>query len=320
MDAFQKEIDERTNLTSSNKFEMLLFRLGSSNGNDGGQGELFGINVFKIREIVPMMEITKAAGSHSPMLGMINIRGQVISVIDLAAVAGCKPSTGLNILLITEYARHTQAFAVESVEEIVRLDWSQVLSAEQNTGGDLVTSIARLDADIDGSRLVQVLDVEQILNLTAPVKEKLDKDHTNTLRDLIKPGAVVLAADDSKVARALIENGLSTLGIPYIMTKSGKEAWDRLQQLGADAQRENRPISDKVALMLTDLEMPEMDGFTLTRNIKGDQRFKSIPVVIHSSLSGAANEDHVKSVGANGYVAKFAIEELAATLRKTLLH
>jgi len=306
MDAFQKEIDERTNLTSSNKFEMLLFRLGSSNGNDGGQGELFGINVFKIREIVPMMEI--------------NIRGQVISVIDLAAVAGCKPSTGLNILLITEYARHTQAFAVESVEEIVRLDWSQVLSAEQNTGGDLVTSIARLDADIDGSRLVQVLDVEQILNLTAPVKEKLDKDHTNTLRDLIKPGAVVLAADDSKVARALIENGLSTLGIPYIMTKSGKEAWDRLQQLGADAQRENRPISDKVALMLTDLEMPEMDGFTLTRNIKGDQRFKSIPVVIHSSLSGAANEDHVKSVGANGYVAKFAIEELAATLRKTLLH
>jgi two-component system chemotaxis response regulator CheV len=318
MDAFQKEIDERTNLTSSNKFEMLLFRLGSS--GDGGQGELFGINVFKIREIVPMMDITKAAGSHSPMLGMINIRGQVISVIDLAAVAGCKPATGLNILLITEYARHTQAFAVESVEEIVRLDWSQVLSAEQRAGGDLVTSIARLDADIDGSRLVQVLDVEQILNLTTPVKEKLDKGHTNTLKDLIKPGSIILAADDSKVARALIENGLNTLGIPYIMTNSGKEAWDKLQELGIEAQRENLPIGDKVALMLTDLEMPEMDGFTLTRNIKGDQRFKSIPVVIHSSLSGAANEDHVKSVGANGYVAKFAIEELAATLRKTLLH
>jgi two-component system chemotaxis response regulator CheV len=316
MDAFQKEIDERTNLTSSNKFEMLLFRLG---GNaDGGLGELFGINVFKIREIVPMMEITKAAGTKSPMLGMVNIRGQVISVIDLAAVAGCTPSRGLNILLITEYARHTQAFAVESVEEIVRLDWSQVLSAEQSAGGELVTSIARLDANVDGSRLVQVLDVEQILNLTSPVKQALDQGHSNSLKDLIKPGAVVLAADDSKVARALIENGLNTLGIPFIMTNSGKEAWEKLQALGAEAQREGKQTSDKVALMLTDLEMPEMDGFTLTRNIKSDQRYKNIPVVIHSSLSGSANEDHVKSVGANGYVAKFNIDELASAIKKTL--
>src|SRR5450830_1166490 len=317
MDAFQKEIDERTNLTSSNKFELLLFRLGS---NDGSVGELFGINVFKIREIVPMMQITRAAGMKPPMMGMINMRGQVIQVIDLPTVAGCVPKTGLNILLITEYARHTQAFAVESVEEIVRLEWSQVLSAEASAGGDLVTSIARLDADVDGSRLVQVLDVEQILNMTSPVTQTLDPGHSDTLRSLIKPGAVILAADDSKVARALIEDGLTTLGIPYIMTKSGKEAWDKLQALGAEAQREGKQIADKVALMLTDLEMPEMDGFTLTRNIKADQRYKGIPVVIHSSLSGSANEDHVKSVGANGYVAKFAIDELAATLKKTLLH
>jgi len=130
----------------------------------------------------------------------------------------------------------------------------------------------------------------------------------------------VLAADDSKVARAMIESGLSTLGVPYVMTKSGKEAWEKLQSLATEAQREGKQIGDKVALMLTDLEMPEMDGFTLTRNIKSDQRYKTIPVVIHSSLSGSANEDHVRSVGANGYVAKFAIEELAATLKKTLLH
>ncbi|RFB69638.1 MULTISPECIES: chemotaxis protein [unclassified Herbaspirillum] len=318
MDAFQKEIDERTNLTASNKFELLLFRLGNAGGD--GPGELFGINVFKIREIVPMVPITTAAGTKSPMLGMVNIRGQVISVIDLPAVTGCKPKTGLNILLITEYARNTQAFAVESVEEIVRLDWSQVLSAEASAGGDLVTSIARLDSDVDGSRLVQVLDVEQILNLTSPVKQALDSGHNGELKSLVKPGAIVLAADDSKVARALIEDGLTTLGVPYIMTKSGKEAWEKLQALGAEAQREGKQVADKVALMLTDLEMPEMDGFTLTRNIKADQRYKGIPVVIHSSLSGSANEDHVRSVGANGYVAKFAIDELAAALKKTLMH
>jgi two-component system chemotaxis response regulator CheV len=195
-----------------------------------------------------------------------------------------------------------------------------VLSAEASAGGDLVTSIARLDSDVDGSRLVQVLDVEQILTLTSPVKQALDSGHNGELKSLVKPGAIVLAADDSKVARALIEDGLTTLGVPYIMTKSGKEAWEKLQALGAEAQREGKQIADKVALMLTDLEMPEMDGFTLTRNIKADQRYKGIPVVIHSSLSGSANEDHVRSVGANGYVAKFAIDELAAALKKTLMH
>lgn len=316
MDAFQKEIDERTHLTASNKFELLLFRLG--NAGSTGSGELFGINVFKIREIVPMQPITTAAGTRPPMLGMVNIRGQVIPVIDLATLAGCTPSTGLNILLITEFARHTQAFAVESVDEIVRLDWSQVLSAENRAGGDLVTSIARLDTEIDGRSLVQVLDVEQILNTISPVQLTLSPGLVGDFGALMRPGAVVLAADDSRVARALIEEGLSTLGIPYVMTNSGKQAWEQLQTLAQQAEHEGKQIADKVALMLTDLEMPEMDGFTLTRHIKADHRYKHIPVVIHSSLSGSANEDHVRSVGANGYVAKFAIDALATALWKTL--
>ncbi|MFL9879992.1 chemotaxis protein [Herbaspirillum rhizosphaerae] len=316
MDAFQKEIDERTNLTSSNKFELLLFRLGG--GTEDTPGELFGINVFKIREIVPMMPITKAAGTQSPVLGMVNIRGQVISVIDLPAVAGCTPRTGLNILLITEYARSTQAFAVESVEEIVRLDWSQVLSAESRAGGDIVTSIARLDSEGEGGHLVQVLDVEQILHMTSPIQKALNETQVTSLQSMIKPGSVALAADDSKVARSLIEHGLETLGLPYIMTKTGKEAWEKLQSIVAESKQAGTPISDRVALILTDLEMPEMDGFTLTRNVKSDPRLKSIPVVIHSSLSGSANEDHVRSVGADGYVAKFAVEELAATIKAAL--
>ncbi len=316
MDAFQKEIDERTNLTSSNKFELLLFRLGG--GTEDTPGELFGINVFKIREIVPMMPITKAAGTQSPVLGMVNIRGQVISVIDLPAIAGCTPRTGLNILLITEYARSTQAFAVESVEEIVRLDWSQVLSAESRAGGDIVTSIARLDSDSEGGHLVQVLDVEQILHMTSPIQKAPNETQVTSLQSMIKPGSIVLAADDSKVARSLIEHGLETLGLPYIMTKTGKEAWETLQSIAAESRQAGTPIGDRVALILTDLEMPEMDGFTLTRNVKSDPRLKSIPVVIHSSLSGSANEDHVRSVGADGYVAKFAVEELAATIKTAL--
>ncbi|MFL9923575.1 chemotaxis protein [Herbaspirillum lusitanum] len=315
MDKFQQEIDERTNLTASNKFELLLFRLGPD--PQGERSELFGINVFKIREIVPMPTVTKAAGTMSPMLGMVNLRGQIISVIDLPAVVGCVPKTGLNILLVTEYARSTQAFAVESVDEIVRLEWSQVLSAESKTGGNFVTSIARLDADKDTTRLAQVLDVEQILHEIMPSEREM-KLETVSAAEALKPGCVAIAADDSKVARSLIEQGLHAMGIPFEMHMTGLSAWHKVQKLAQDAKREGKPISDKIAFVLSDLEMPEMDGFTLTRNIKADDFLKSIPVIIHSSLSGSANEDHVKNVGGDAYVAKFVAEELAATIRSVL--
>jgi two-component system chemotaxis response regulator CheV len=108
------------------------------------------------------------------------------------------------------------------------------------------------------------------------------------------------------------------MGIPYIMCKTGQEAWDRLQVMQEAALAEGKTIKDKVALVLTDLEMPEMDGFTLTRNIKQDPRLKTLPVIIHSSLTGAANEVHVKTVGADAYIAKFVAEELAATIREVL--
>jgi two-component system chemotaxis response regulator CheV len=105
---------------------------------------------------------------------------------------------------------------------------------------------------------------------------------------------------------------------PYIMTKTGKEAWERLQAIAEEAKAEGVTVQSKVAVVLTDLEMPEMDGFTLTRLIKQDARFKSIPVVIHSSLTGTTNENHVRNVGADAYVAKFAPRELASTIRNVI--
>lgn len=316
MDNFQKEIDERTNLTSANKFELLLFRLG--NTEHEGKSELFGINVFKLREIVPMPSLTKAAGMKPPMLGMVNIRGQIIPVIDLPAVAGCVPATGLNILLVTEYARSTQAFAVESVDDIVRLDWGQVLTAEAGVSSRHVTSIARLDSDKESNRLALVLDVEQILHDIIPVDRDVHIDNMETKKFPIKPGAVAIVAEDSKVARSLLEQGLKMMSIPSVMHVTGLEAWKKIKAMEQEAQQEGRPISDKIAFVLTDLEMPEMDGFTLTRNIKHDDFLKNIPVIIHSSLSGSANEDHVRKVGADGYVAKFEINELAAMIQTVL--
>lgn len=317
MNSVQQDIDERTNLTGSNKFEMLLFRLG--NAPDSERSELFGINVFKIREIVAMPPVTAMAGSPPHVLGVVNLRGQVIPVIDLPAVVGCVPRTGLNIMLVTEYARTTQAFAAESVEDIVRLDWNQILSADGSVARGYVTSIARLDGDQNSTRLAQILDVESILRRVLPGDEAdLETEVRSAAPVTIKPGSFVLAADDSFVARTMIEQGLTAMGLPYVMTKTGQEAWDRLQDIAADCKRQGIPVHDKVAVVLTDLEMPEMDGFTLTRNIKKDAELRSLPVVIHSSLTGDTNENHVRSAGADAYVAKFAAKELAQALQQVL--
>ena len=317
MKSVQQEVDERSNLTGTNKFELLLFRLGGD--AQGNHNELFGINVFKIREIVAMPEITAVAGAPQHVLGVVNLRGHIIQVLDLPGITGVTPKTGLNIMLVTEFARTTQAFAVESVEEIVRLDWSQVMTAENTAGTGMVTSIARLpEAEGQPARLAQVLDVETILRRLNPEQDRQDLSQAVGNKISIKPGTIILAADDSVVARALIEQGLDAMGLPFIMTKSGKEAWDQLGAIATAAEAEGRTVYDRVAMVLTDLEMPEMDGFTLTRNIKSSQRFGNLPVVIHSSLSGTTNEEHVKGVGADAYVAKFEASELAATIRRVL--
>ena len=316
MNKEMREIDERTNLAGNSMFELLLFRLGEAPG--GTRRELFGINVFKVREILVMPEVTVMVNAPPSVMGIANIRGQMIPVINMAQITGCNPTKGLGILLVTEFARTTQAFAVEEVNEIVRLGWKHVLSAEGN-GGGLVTSIARLDGDAENTRLAQVLDVEQILRDVFPEQHKGVGDGSKVTRLTLPPGTVVLAADDSAVARMMIEEGLKAMGVPYIMTKTGKEAWERLQSISDQAASEGKSIRDKVALVLTDLEMPEMDGFTLTRNIKQDVRFAKIPVVIHSSLTGTTNEGHVKSVGADAYIAKFQADELASTIANVLL-
>ncbi|KGT91914.1 chemotaxis protein CheV [Erwinia typographi] len=316
MDNFQKEIDERANLALSNKFELLVFRLGSDLNEE--KSELFGINVFKLREIVPMTTITKAAGMKSPLLGMANIRGQIIPVIDLPAVVGCKPATGLNLLLVTEYARSTQAFAVESVEDIVRLDWSQVHAAEAGVSSRNITSIACLNNENQQTIMVLVLDVEQILHDVIPSVREVKEGDIKLKEFNIKPGSVAIVAEDSKVARQMLEQGLKAMGIPALMHNTGLEAWEQIRVMAQQAKDEGHSIRDKISMVLTDLEMPEMDGFTLTRNIKSDMNLRDIPVVIHSSLSGSANEDHVRKVGANGYVAKFEINQLSSVIHQVL--
>ena len=163
-----------------------------------------------------------------------------------------------------------------------------------------------------------VLDVEQILYDITPANHDLHATHLETTKFNIKPGSVAIVAEDSKVARSMLEKGLQAMEIPAQLHITGKDAWEKITQLAAQAQAEGVPVTEKIALVLTDLEMPEMDGFTLTRKIKSDPVLKDIPVVIHSSLSGNANEDHIRKVKADGYVAKFELNELSSVIEEVL--
>ncbi|WMT46293.1 MAG: chemotaxis protein [Acidithiobacillus caldus] len=310
-----QNVDERTQLAGTNRFELLLFRLGKD--PKSSEREIFGINVFKVREALVMPKITPMPGAPQHVIGVASIRGQIIPVVDLPSVVGCVPQE-LKILLVTEYERSIQGFAVEDVEEIRRLDWNRVISAETSAAGSLVTSLARIDEDAENSRLALVLDVEQVLRMVLPARFHAGDEMQHAPEVKIPPGSVVLYADDSAVARSQIEKTLKHLQLPFIATKTGKEAWERLEAMAREARATDIPIRNRVALVLTDLEMPEMDGFTLTRKIKEHDLLQNVPVVIHSSLSGSANESHANSVGADGYVAKFVPEELAQTLSRAL--
>lgn len=209
MSTFQQDIDERSALTSLNKLELLLFSLG---GNAAGErAELYGINIFKIREIIVMPELTKIADSHPHMLGVVNIRDEIIPVIDLPAVVGCVPSSPLKLMLVTEFARTTQGFAVDAVEEIVRLEWTDVLPNDSATAAALITSIAKVGGDGPEGRLAQVLDVESILRLFQS-SEPSPPDGVGAPIHL-NHDRILIAADDSIIARALIEETLKQLEV-----------------------------------------------------------------------------------------------------------
>lgn len=311
------EIDARTRLAGANQMELLLFHLGTN--------ELFGINVFKVREVMKLPQLTRVPEADNRVVGMANIRGTMVPVIALKRSLGlgehevdlAKLEAKENgILIITEYNGSLQAFHVAAVDRIIRTSWSQIktppaLVRENNKGA--VTAVTMLD----NGRMVLILDVEKTLSDICPRPDDEVFAGLHAMPEL--KSKCVLFADDSSVARTQIRKALEKLGVPFIQTTTGKEAWDYLQQMAEVATKEGVSQVNQIQMVLSDIEMPDMDGFTLTKHIRADPRLAHLPVILHSSLTGTCNQDKGRQVGATDYVTKFDPKLFAEKLMRYII-
>ncbi len=307
-----KNIDARTKLAGTNKLEILMFSLGKDMRTL--REETFGINVFKVREVMRIPAITRAPEMPSSVEGMVSLRGALVPVIDLAKYIGVETESTPEIMIVTEYNGHTQGFLVRAVDNILRLDWASMrvppamLVAEM---GGLVTAITELQ----DKRLVMMIDVEKVLS------ETTNFDSDALIIQNVRPFGkerTVFFADDSSVARHQIARTLDAMQVKHISAINGRQAWVELSKMADYAESSNTPLKSMLQVILTDVEMPEMDGYMLTRKIKSDKRFKDIPVLMHSSLSNSQNEQLGKAVGVDEYVPKFEPQKLSQTLARLL--
>ncbi len=299
-----ESVNKRTQLVGQNRLELLLFKL---NGR-----QRFGINVFKVKEVLQCPPLTSLPRLNSNVRGIAHVRGMTISVIDLSAATGGRPIENIEncFIIISEYNRSVQGFLVSSVERIINMNWEAIMPPPQGAGrGSYLTAVTEIE-----NELVEILDVEKILDEISPVNTNISKELDDKLtidRDLHHH---IMVIDDSSVARKQIIRALSSLDLQIDTAKDGKEALDKLRVMAAELD----DVSTEIPLIISDIEMPEMDGYTLTAEIRDDPKLRNIKVVLHTSLSGVFNQAMVQKVGANDFIAKFNPDELAAAVNKHL--
>lgn len=288
-------VDKRTQLVGENRLELLLFRL------EGPQ--LYGINVFKVQEVIRCPSLTQMPNSNPVVKGIANMRGRTISVLDLSMALAGPPMTvdESSFVIIADYNRTTQGFLVNGVERIVNMNWDEILPPPKGAGGSsYLTAVTRVD-----EKLVEIIDVEKVLSDV--VGEMVEVSESLVEKSVFNSEAHVLVADDSRVARRQIKRTLDQLGIESTLVNDGQEAIDALK----DWADEDPDIAKHLTMVISDVEMPTMDGYTLTTEIRKDPRLKDLYVILHTSLSGVFNQAMVEKVGADKFIAKFDADELA---------
>ena len=302
-------VDQRTNLVGENRLELLLFSLNSM--------QIFAINVFKVKEVIKLPPLTKMPGSHHHITGVASLRGNPVPVIDLRSAIGFPPSrleSQEENLIITEYNRTVQGFLVGQVRNIVNTAWTEIQPPPKTTGrSTYLTAITQIQED-DNLQIVEIIDVEKVLAEIVDYDVSISEGVLDEELSAELIGRNVLIVDDSSTARAQVKRTLSQLGLNIIECRDGLEALTLLKSW-CD---EGKVITDELLLTITDAEMPEMDGYKLTYEIRNDARMKDLHIVLNTSLSGSFNEAMVEKVGCNDFISKFQPDLLVGVVQGRL--
>ncbi len=304
MSSILDSVNQRTQMVGQNRLELLMFSLAGK--------QLYGINVFKVREVIQCPPLTTLPGCHHVVRGIAQIRGKAISVIDLSMAVG-GPSLGdaaKCFVIIAEYNRKVQGFLVKSVERIVNMNWSDIHPPPSGSGkSHYLTAVTNID-----DKLVEIIDVEKILSEITPNKAIVSQEIVEENLGKAPADKFVLIADDSSVARSQIKRTVEQLGFKTKIFKDGRECYTYLEHLVTDGIE----LDDEVIMLISDIEMPEMDGYTLTAEIRNNDKLSHLWVMLHTSLSGVFNEAMVEKVGANDFIPKFNPDELALAVQKRM--
>ncbi|WP_297533735.1 chemotaxis protein CheV [Thalassolituus sp.] len=301
-----ESVNQRTKLVGENRLELLLFRVRGK--------QLYGINVFKVKEIIQCPRLTSLPGSNRVVRGVVHIRSGTTPILDMSLATGGPPLDEVNgsFVIITEYNGATQGFLVASVDKIINMNWEHIHPPPKGTGREhYLTAVTEVE-----NHIVEIIDVEKILAEVSPVKEDISE---GIVSDDVRTEAgkkKVLIVDDSKIARKQITRCLENVGVEVVALEDGRQAWEHLKGIVEEGERPQ----DRYMMLVSDIEMPEMDGYTLTTHIRSNDAMKGFYVVLHSSLSGVFNQAMVEKVGANDFIAKFDPDVLADNIVSRINH
>ncbi|HED36014.1 MAG TPA: response regulator [Gammaproteobacteria bacterium] len=291
-------VDSRTQLAGHNRLELLLFRL------EGKQR--YGINVFKVQEVIRCPKLTHMPKSDSKVVGVAHLRNRTIPVMDLGLAISNQPIQDRenSFVIVTEYNRFIQGFMVVGVDRITNMNWKDILPPPKGSGAaSFLTAVTHIDKE-----MVEIIDVERVFaDVMGQTEEVASEVLEVTVDENTERPKHVLVVDDSSVARNQVKRVLQKVGIECTLANDGQAGLDVLESWVEDGT----PISDKISLVISDIEMPLMDGYTLTTKIRKDPRLQGLYVMLHTSLSGVFNNSMVEKVGANHFIPKFKPNELA---------
>ncbi|MGI1677406.1 MAG: chemotaxis protein CheV [Cellvibrionaceae bacterium] len=290
-------VNSRTQLVGENRLELLLFKLAGK--------QMFGINVFKVKEVLQCPRLHELPNRHPAIRGVAHIRGGTLPILDMNQAMGSAPLDDIEncFIIIAEYNRTTQGFLVRTVEHIVNLNWETVHPPPHGIGDEnYLTAVTEID-----KLLIEIIDVEKILAEISPAPEAINDGYIDEVAIQKISNRYVLIVDDSAIARKQVQRVVESMGVATVALQDGRQAYQYLLEMLEEGKN---PV-DELLLIISDIEMPEMDGYTFTASIRDNPLLKDLHVILHTSLSGVFNEAMVKKVGADDFIAKFYPDDIA---------